>query len=200
MHESFQSMKLHKAMHCQSMSLHRAIPENEAPEDNVWRILIQRWVFDHEVLNLMNIWLSKRMYVLSKEKCIIDEDCFNIEMLSMKKKTWKSFDLNCTKVYEKRWVIWITGPYIPYPNIFRIRIRIIPPILLYCLRFMVRNSHHDWQVLKVNLFLCAWCPESSALRYLYDILNLCLIWNPVWGKCKDLILSSDQETYDHLAG
>lgn len=33
-------------------------------------------------------------------KCIIDEDYYNIEILSMDKKTWKLFDLNYTKVYD----------------------------------------------------------------------------------------------------
>ena len=36
-------------------------------------ILVQRWVFNHEVINPKNVWKSKECSVWSKGKCIVDE-------------------------------------------------------------------------------------------------------------------------------
>lgn len=37
------------------------------------RFLIQKWVFDHELLNPNKVWKSKEYNVWSKEKSIFDE-------------------------------------------------------------------------------------------------------------------------------
>ena len=38
--------------------------------------LAQRWVFNHEVINPKNVWISKRIVVFDpKRRCIVYEDC-----------------------------------------------------------------------------------------------------------------------------
>lgn len=85
---------------------------------------------------LTMMWLTQILYGSpknslfgSKRKCIVDEGCWSVEMLSMEKETCQLFNLNCTTVYEWRRILWITRAYAPYSKILSTRIWIIPLIL-----------------------------------------------------------------------
>lgn len=51
------------------------------------KILVHRWVLNHEIINPKNVWMSKSVVFGPKRKCICYEDCCNVEMLFVEKKT-----------------------------------------------------------------------------------------------------------------
>ena len=90
-------------------------------------ILTKRWW-----LTSKQVWVSKpRGVVLGPKR--IDAWCWLLWILDLRMNVESYFDLNCTKVYEWRWILWTIGSIVLYPKIFRIRIwilRLIPPPLL----------------------------------------------------------------------
>lgn len=51
------------------------------------RVLVQRCMLDHEMINPKSVWMSKRMCVWSKEASVVDVDCCSLEVFSMGKRT-----------------------------------------------------------------------------------------------------------------
>lgn len=128
----------------------------------------------------------QRVYCLVQREWVLLTE--TVEMLKfwsvfVGKKTCQSLDLNCSKVYERRQILWITRAYIPHAKVLRIRIGIIPLMLLRFLRLMAHNSQCNWQVLK-SLLLCSMFVVFKAL---YGVLSLCLTW--VWSMKSEFFLS-----------
>lgn len=80
----------------------------------------------------------------------------------------------------------------------------IPFILLHCLRLVAENPYHSYQVLKMNLFVGLDIHSLHSLAWCLD-----LVWTCVEDECEVLsglkqrkymwlVLSSDQDTSDHL--
>lgn len=72
------------------------------------RVLVQRWVFHHGVIDPKNVWMSKRIWCLvQRDKYywwrLLSVICY---LLSVGKKTWQLFELNYIKVYEWRRILW----------------------------------------------------------------------------------------------
>lgn len=140
-------------------------------------------------------WLTQRENVVfgPKRKCGVKWwllKCW-VVVAYLGKKTCQSFNLNFTKVYELRRILWITGAYAPYSKVLKTKIGIIHLILLRCLRIVVHNLHHDQQVLKKNLFVVleGWSSDlvlmSGVFKALSTKLDLTMTWM-VWCKCKGL--------------
>lgn len=48
------------------------LPEHEAPKGNAMKVLIQRCVLEHEVINLKDIWMLKRIgYLIQRESVLL---------------------------------------------------------------------------------------------------------------------------------
>lgn len=95
------------------------------------KVLVQKLVFNHEVINPKNGWKFKEnVCLVQRGKCngcwLLQ--CRGVELLNVGKKTCRLFDSNCTKFYEWRWILWTTGYGVSYPKIFIMRIWILPLI------------------------------------------------------------------------
>lgn len=139
---------------------HMVIHEEEGHEKegyfNHERWLTQRGWSDSEMDILTIMWLTQRLYACQRE-CVFYPKrrvllVLIVAVWSVGKKTWNTFNLNCTKVYERRWILWITVAYASYPKILKTRIGRIPLILLYCLL--------------ANFCLCYWIKIEYILTYI----------------------------------
>lgn len=161
--------------------------------------------FNHKkVINPKRGIYSKWDFVWSKEE-VVDGDCWNVDVMSIGKKTWQSFNLNCTKIYEWGWILWIIGAFSPYAEVLRTMIGKNHLILLHCLRLVAYNPYHSYQVLKNNLLvvLDQWsslqpCMMSWLEWSMKSWTCLVLTWYSVKLQYTGLVLSSDQEASDHL--
>lgn len=175
----FLSTRIHKVdMHETGFNHEKVIN----PKRGVWfrgvYLTKRRWLTHERGVLTNKRWLTLRVYGYPKKYCVWSKDSSVVYVdywvIGLRVKVEGCFDLNCTKVYEWRWILWIVGSSILYPKVFRIRIWILPLIPSPLLKARGAQFASEWSsVLKLN--------KEMKMLFLRGWHKICLKeWNEAW--------------------